>query len=91
MPYQAKTDWKYNDPVTEVDVNRWEQGIKDAHAAMDNFVLRLASLETRVKTLEDAVLNDFKNNIFNISFQTLDGVIVSSGWHDVANGRLVVK
>lgn len=30
MTYQAKTDWKYDDPVTEHDINRWEQGIVDA-------------------------------------------------------------
>jgi hypothetical protein len=54
-------------------------------------ISRVSSLETRIKTLEDALLNDFKNNIFNISFQTVDGVIVSRGGHDVANGRLVVK
>ncbi|MDU5141051.1 MAG: hypothetical protein E6230_02540 [Paenibacillus dendritiformis] len=30
MPYEAKTDWKYDDIVTEKDLNRIEQGIKDA-------------------------------------------------------------
>jgi hypothetical protein len=54
-------------------------------------VSRISALETRVNTLEYALLNDFRNNHFNISFQTLDGVIVSRGWHDAANGRLVVK
>ena len=31
MAYNAKTDWKYDDNITENDVNRWEQGIADAH------------------------------------------------------------
>ncbi|NKI24051.1 hypothetical protein HFN20_23040 [Paenibacillus dendritiformis] len=31
MPYEAKTDWKYDDLVTEKDMNRIEQGLKDAH------------------------------------------------------------
>ncbi|MCE5171359.1 hypothetical protein LQV63_18830 [Paenibacillus profundus] len=33
MPYEAKTDWKYDDTVTEKDLNRIEQGLKDAHVA----------------------------------------------------------
>lgn len=33
MPYQAKTNWKYNDPVTEMDLNRIEKGIEDVHTA----------------------------------------------------------
>lgn len=36
MSYDAKTDWKYNDPVTEDDFNRIEQGIKDAHEMVEN-------------------------------------------------------
>lgn len=31
MAYNAKTNWKYNDPVTEDDFNRIEKGIEDAH------------------------------------------------------------
>ncbi|WP_282939005.1 hypothetical protein [Paenibacillus sp. RC67] len=31
MPYNAKTDWKFDEIVTEHDMNRLEQGIKDAH------------------------------------------------------------
>lgn len=31
MTYNAKTFWKYDDPVMEDDFNRMEQGIKDAH------------------------------------------------------------
>ncbi|MCM3290224.1 hypothetical protein M3661_08795 [Paenibacillus sp. MER 180] len=33
MPYEAKTNWKYDDTVTEKDLNRIEQGLKDAHVA----------------------------------------------------------
>lgn len=31
MAYIKKTNWQYNDVPTENDVNRWEQGIADAH------------------------------------------------------------
>ncbi|WP_096201882.1 peptidase G2 autoproteolytic cleavage domain-containing protein [Bacillus sp. FJAT-45350] len=29
--FEPKLDWKGEDPVTEQDMNRWEQGIADAH------------------------------------------------------------
>ncbi|GAA4865074.1 hypothetical protein GCM10023310_50720 [Paenibacillus vulneris] len=32
MTYNAKTNWKFEEIVTEHDMNRLEQGIKDAHA-----------------------------------------------------------
>ncbi|UTX16458.1 pyocin knob domain-containing protein [Bacillus velezensis] len=32
MAYEEKTDWLPDDPINEDDVNRWEKGIKDAHA-----------------------------------------------------------
>ncbi|WP_421018244.1 phage tail protein [Exiguobacterium sp. A1_3_1] len=34
MSYTAKTNWQGNDPVTESDLNRWEQGIKDSHEGL---------------------------------------------------------
>lgn len=34
MSYTAKTNWQGNDPVTEGDLNRWEQGIKDSHESL---------------------------------------------------------
>lgn len=51
----------------------------------------VAALETRVRTLEDAVLNDFKNNIYNISFKNPVGVKIKRGWHDPDNARLAIK
>ncbi|MGF9913750.1 hypothetical protein ABEX47_03445 [Paenibacillus ehimensis] len=35
MAYTGKTDWKYDDVVTEADMNRIEKGVVDAHTAMD--------------------------------------------------------
>jgi len=32
VSYQGKTNWKYDDTVTEQDMNRIEKGIVDAHA-----------------------------------------------------------
>lgn len=35
MDYQAKTDWSYNDTVTEQDMNRIEAGLGDLHERLD--------------------------------------------------------
>jgi len=91
MSYQAKTDWTYDTPVTEDNINRWEQGILDAHLALENLKPRLANAETRIKALEDALTNDFRDNRFVITLNTLEGLRVSEGWFDERNGRLVVR
>ncbi|WP_068773465.1 hypothetical protein [Paenibacillus sp. FJAT-26967] len=36
MSYQAKTDWKLDDTVTENDLNRIELGIGEAHTSIDS-------------------------------------------------------
>ncbi|MGW9128141.1 hypothetical protein ACWGPW_24520 [Paenibacillus chitinolyticus] len=48
-------------------------------------------LKTRVKALEDAVLNGFNNNLFKVSFANPVGVKIKRGWFDPANARLMVK
>lgn len=40
MAYNAKTNWQGNDPVTEGDINRWEQGIKDAHTILSDALIK---------------------------------------------------
>lgn len=52
---------------------------------------RIDALETRIQSLEDAVLNDFNHNLFRVSFGNPTGVIINRGWFDPANARLVVK
>ncbi|PAF18621.1 pyocin knob domain-containing protein [Terribacillus saccharophilus] len=36
MAYDAKTDWLPDDEIREDDLNRWEQGIDDAHSELDS-------------------------------------------------------
>lgn len=38
MTYEKKTDWQFDDVVTEKDANRWEKGIDDAHKHIDDHV-----------------------------------------------------
>lgn len=35
MAYEAKTNWLPDDEIREDDLNRWEQGIDDAHSELD--------------------------------------------------------
>ncbi|WP_400162479.1 hypothetical protein ACAF76_002530 [Brevibacillus sp. TJ4] len=91
MSYQAKLDWAYDTPVTEDNINRWEQGILDAHLELEALKPRMAEAETRIKALENALTNDFRDNRFVINFATLEGLRVSQGWYDEVNGRLVIK
>lgn len=47
MAFDAKTNWKYDDPVMEDDFNRWEKGIKDAHNLVDAVGTDLATFKNR--------------------------------------------
>ncbi|HBZ09106.1 MAG TPA: hypothetical protein DEO65_04350 [Bacillus bacterium] len=47
MAFDAKTNWKYDDPVMEDDFNRWEKGIKDAHNLVDAIGTDLTTFKKR--------------------------------------------
>ncbi|MFB6364235.1 hypothetical protein ACFCP7_09250 [Paenibacillus elgii] len=36
MAYTGKTDWKYDETVTEADMNRIEKGVMDAHTEIQD-------------------------------------------------------
>ncbi|MED1665459.1 hypothetical protein [Brevibacillus laterosporus] len=44
MAFNAKTDWKYGEIVTEKDMNRVEKGIKDAHDAVASTDRKIGNL-----------------------------------------------
>ncbi|MED4749961.1 hypothetical protein [Brevibacillus choshinensis] len=90
MSYQSKTDWKYDDPVTEVDINRWERGIADAHADIAVLVADVSNLKTRMNTLESILPENFLFNKFDDDLSTVDGIIVIRGYYNEAQSRLEV-
>ncbi|WNC14258.1 hypothetical protein [Brevibacillus brevis] len=90
MSYQAKTDWKMDDPVTEVDINRWEKGIADAHAQISVLTADVSNLKTRVNTLEATLPDGFTKNNFNDDLSTLDSIKVIRGYYNEAQSRLEV-
>ncbi|MCR8985709.1 hypothetical protein NW801_11740 [Brevibacillus laterosporus] len=90
MPYNPKLDWNYDDPVTETDINRWEKGIDDAHKLLEQNTVAISALQIDVKTIKDAVFNNFTDNVFFENFATLNDITLTDGWYDEANKRLVV-
>lgn len=91
MTYIAKTDWKQDDPVTEVDINRWEKGIADAHAVIDTMQPMIYNHETRIKALESSLANDLRDNLFSFDFSSTVGLKIEAGWLDQAHAQLVIK
>ncbi|MED1726214.1 hypothetical protein [Brevibacillus parabrevis] len=91
MPYNVKMDWKQDDPVTEVDINRWEQGIADAHVIIDIVQPMVLNHETRIKALESSLANDLRDNLFSFDFSSTVGLNIEAGWVDQANAQLVMK
>ncbi|WP_083208735.1 hypothetical protein [Brevibacillus laterosporus] len=91
MPYN-KTIWKNGAApgISAGRLNNMEDGIEAAHLVIDQLKNTVSNLETRTKTLEDSLLNDFKNNIFFVNFKEIQKVKVSSGWYDKGNKRLVI-
>ncbi|WPS88850.1 hypothetical protein SMD22_07835 [Brevibacillus halotolerans] len=90
MSYNARLDWEFEDDITEGDVNRWEKGIDDAHKLLEQHTVVISALQIDVKTIKDAVFNNFTDNVFFENFATLDDITLTEGWYDEANKRLVV-
>ncbi|ATO51043.1 hypothetical protein P4V86_15205 [Brevibacillus laterosporus] len=90
MSFNARLDWEFEDDITEGDVNRWEKGIDDAHKLLEQHTVAISALQIDVKTIKDAVFNNFTDNVFFENFATLDDITLTEGWYDEANKRLVV-
>ncbi|KJB89646.1 hypothetical protein AZ66_01035 [Paenibacillus sp. E194] len=73
MPYEAKTNWKYDDTVTEKDLNRIEQGLKDAHVAEYKDI----TLKPGVQVIE--VDNDTPFNLRSIEGRTMVNLLGKNG------------
>ncbi|NGQ94999.1 hypothetical protein G3578_07345 [Brevibacillus sp. SYP-B805] len=90
MPYNAKLDWKYDDPVTEIDINRWENGINDAHIQLAQLTADVSNLKTRMNTMESVLPENFLYNKFDDDLATVNSIIVIRGYYNEAMSRLEV-
>lgn len=78
MAYNAKTDWKYDDNITEDDVNRWEQGIVDAHEKADQ-------AEQNAKAHADQVAQTAESNAKQYTDEQLENYGGTVTWEDIEN------
>lgn len=62
MDYQAKTDWSYNDTVTEQDMNRIEAGLGDLHDRLDVDSYEQLTLKPGLQ-----IINAKKNSPFQLT------------------------
>ncbi|WP_393965172.1 hypothetical protein [Exiguobacterium sp. S22-S28] len=62
MSYTAKTNWQGNDPVTEYDLNRWENGILAAHQQIE-------ALRVQVTNETDSKLSNIVGDLTKLTFQ----------------------
>ncbi|GED68695.1 hypothetical protein BRE01_23970 [Brevibacillus reuszeri] len=90
MVYQAKIDWQPDSPVTEQDINRWEQGILDAHLLIALLQADVSNLKNRLNTLEATLPDNFIHNNFNDDLSTIDSIRVIRGYYNQAQSRLEV-
>ena len=90
MSYNPKLNWKYDDDVTENDINRWEQGIADAHAQLAQLAADVNNLKTRVNTLEGILPENFIYNKFDDDLSTISAIRVIRGYYNEAQSRLEV-
>lgn len=101
MPYQAKTDWEYDTPVTEHDINRWEQGIKEAHdqlATVSDMTLEqlkdtrlnLLGIGIAVQNLQGSLLHGITGAFIVENFKTLDKITLRHGVHDASDQKIYI-
>lgn len=99
MPYSKKTNWTMNDPVTEVDINRWEQGIADAHQiaesveagtaeSLRNMRINQVALAIELETIKNANLHGVDAGIVIETFRNLDDVTLIHGAFDSVNQKI---
>lgn len=88
--YDPKLDWKYEDDVTEQDINRWEQGIADAHAQIAQLSVDVSNLRIRMTTLESILPENFLYNKFDDDLSTVNSIRVIRGYYNESASRLEV-
>lgn len=63
-------------------MNNIEDGIENAHLLIIDGMNKISSLETKVKVLEDNLVNNMPQNNFLEDFSNIDDVVIISGIYD---------
>ncbi len=84
MVYRAKTDWQFDETVTENDLNRIEQGIKDAYeTSVSKLPLVPISLQSGRQVIESDVVAPLTG--LQIKGRTLVNLLGRSGGFETLN------
>lgn len=77
-------------PVNARNLNKIEDGIYLNSTTLKAFYDEMMKLKLDVLTLKNVTINDMNNNMFFISFSTLDDIKLKSGIYDSANKKIYV-
>ena len=77
-------------PVNAKNLNNMEEGIWLNWSFLKELFDEISALKLDVLTLKGTSMNDMKNNMFFISFATLDDIKLKTGIHDPVNKRIYV-
>lgn len=77
-------------PVNARNLNHMEDGIFLMYQMLADLYDKILSLQIDVATLKNTSINDMTNNIFFISFSTLNDIELKSGIHDAVNKKIYI-
>jgi hypothetical protein len=77
-------------PVNARNLNKIEEGIYINTATLKAFYDEIMKLKLDVLTLKNVTINDMSNNMFFISFATLDDIKLKNGIYDFANKKIYI-
>lgn len=88
---------QYGTPVNAVNLNKIEDELERQSSEIElqgNVVNRhevcISTLQTELQAVKDALFNNFTDNVFFENFVDLNDIIVTRGWYDEVNKKLVV-
>ena len=69
-------------------MNKMEDGIYTAHDEMIQLEVKVKNIETKVKVLEDNLINNMPHNNFLEDLTSLDDIVINDGIYDKALARV---
>ncbi|HEX2938342.1 MAG TPA: inorganic polyphosphate kinase [Ruminiclostridium sp.] len=77
-------------PLSQNNLNHMDDGIAAANANSISHDAQITTLQSEVKVLKDATLNNITNNVFVENFEDVSSVDITSGIYDAAAHKIYV-
>lgn len=77
-------------PLSQNNLNHMDNGIADVTNSNITHDGQIIALQSEVKVLKDATLNNMTNNVFVENFEDISSVDISSGIYDPAAHKIYV-